>query len=302
MSKVVKGFFYGSVSAATYGLIPLFALPVMAKGIYFDSILCYRFFVASVALGCLMFLRKESFRVSSRELMTLIGLGVLFASSAMFLFWSYRLMAAGIASTILFLYPVFVAVLMATLFHEKISWLTQVAIGVALTGVAMLYLGDGDSRLSMGGILVVLMSALTYAVYIIVINKSNVSGMNGQKITFYAMIVAMTLFLIKSQFSGGLQVLPDRQAVLNVVLLGFIPTVISCVAMVSSVHYIGSTYTAVLGAMEPLTAVGVGILVFKEPFTPNLAMGIVLIVVAVTLIVLAGVLLPRLRFRFNSEK
>lgn len=290
MSNVVKGFFYGSVSAATYGLIPLFALPVMAKGIYFDSILCYRFCIAALALAGLMLMGKQSFRVSRLELLTLSILGILFASSAMFLFWSYRLMAAGIASTILFLYPVFVAVLMATLFKEKISWLTQAAIVVALSGVALLYMGDGQTTLSFGGILVVLMSALTYAIYIIVINKSNVRHMNGRKITFYAMIMAMSVFFIKAQFTGGLQSLPDMNAVINVVLLGFIPTVISCVTMVSSVHYIGSTYTAVLGAMEPLTAVCVGILVFGEPFTPNLAVGILLIILAVTMIVLSDVI------------
>lgn len=295
MGNVAKGFFYGSVSAATYGLIPLFALPVMAKGVYFDSILSYRFLVASLALGALMLVRKESFRVSRRELLTLMGLGCLFASSAMFLFWSYRLMAAGIASTILFLYPVFVAVLMASLFREKISWLTRVAIGIALAGVALLYLGDDNSKLSMAGVVIVLMSALTYAIYIIVINKSNVREMNGRKITFYAMVTAMALFFMKAQFNGGLQALPDGGAIMNVVLLGFIPTVVSCVTMVSSVHYIGSTYTAVLGAMEPLTAVCVGIWVFGEPFTPGLAMGIVLIITAVTLIVLSGAILKSMR-------
>lgn len=289
-----KGFIYGSISAATYGLIPLFTLPVMAKGIYFDSILCFRFLIASLALGVLMLIRKESFRVNRSELLTLGLLGGLFAASAMFLFWSYRLMAAGIASTILFLYPVFVAVLMSTLFGEKISWLTRLAIVIALTGVALLYMGDGDTTLSLLGIMVVLSSALLYACYIVVINKSNVQHLSGQKITFYAMVVAMGLFFVKSQFNGGLQRLPDWESVLNIILLGIIPTVISCVTMVYSVQYIGSTYTAVLGAMEPLTAVGVGILVFHEPFTLNLAGGILLIIISVTLIILSPLILKSL--------
>lgn len=286
MSKT-KGFIYASISAATYGLIPLFALPVMAKGVHFDSILCYRFLVASVALAGLMMVRKESFRISRCELFTLVGLGCLFASSAMFLFWSYQFMAAGIASTILFLYPVFVAILMATLFRERISLLTQVAIGIAMCGVVLLYGGDGDAKISLIGILIVLMSALTYAFYLIGIHKSNVQMMDGKKITFYAMLVAMSLFFMKAQFTGGLQALPDNAAILNIVLLGMIPTVVSCVTMVLSVHYIGSTNTAVFGVMEPLTAVAVGICVFSEPFTLNLALGIVLVIIAVILIILS---------------
>lgn len=292
--STTKGFIYGSISAATYGLIPLFALPVMAKGVYFDTILCYRFLVAASAIAGIMLIRRESFRISSREFVTLIGLGCLFASSAMFLFWSYRLMAAGIASTILFLYPIFVAILMFTLFKEKISWLTSLAITIAITGVALLYLGDGNSKLSLFGIAIVLMSALTYALYIIVINKSNVQHMSGQKITFYAMLVATTLFFIKSQFGEGLQALPDWQSAVNILLLAIIPTVVSCITMVYSVQNIGSTYTAVLGAMEPLTAVCVGILVFHEPFTPNLAAGILLIIIAVVLIILSGIILKSL--------
>lgn len=289
-----KGFIFGSISAATYGLIPLFALPIMAKGVFFDSILCYRFLVAATAIACLMLIRKESFRIHRRELLTLIGLGCLFASSAMFLFWSYRLMAAGIASTILFLYPVFVAVLMTTLFREKISWLVHFAILVAISGVAMLYMGDSNGKISIGGIGIVLLSALTYALYIIVVNKSNVRNMGGLKLTFYSMTVAMCLFFIKAQCGDGLQALPDWQALLNLILLGIIPTVISCVTMVYSVQYIGSTYTAVLGAMEPLTAVGVGICVFGEPFTPNLAAGIFLIIAAVTIIILSKTILKSL--------
>lgn len=290
-----KGFIYGSISAATYGLIPLFALPIMAKGVYFDSILCYRFLIAALSIACLMVIRKESFRVHRRQLLTLGGLGCLFASSAMFLFWSYSLMAAGIASTILFLYPVFVAILMTTLFREKISWLVHLAILIALSGVALLYMGDGGGKISIGGIIIVLFSALTYALYLIVVNKSNVQNMGGLKLTFYAMSVASCLFFVKALSGQGLQALPDWQSGLNLVLLGIIPTVVSCVAMVYSVQYIGSTYTAVLGAFEPLTAVCVGVFVFGEPFTPALSAGITLIILAVTIIILSNIILKNLK-------
>ena len=245
-----KGLIYGSISAGTYGLIPLFALPIMVKGIYFDSILCYRFLIAALSIACLMIIRKESFRVRRQELLTLAGLGCLFASSAMFLFWSYNLMAAGIASTILFLYPVFVAILMTTLFHEKVSWLVHLAILIAISGVAMLYMGDGDGRISIAGIIIVLFSALTYALYLIVVNKSNVRNMGGLKLTFYAMSVASCLFFVKAMCGHGLQVLPDWQAGLNLLLLAIIPTVVSCITMVYSVQHIGSTYTAVLGHLS----------------------------------------------------
>lgn len=73
----------------------------------------------------------------------------------------------------------------------------------------------------------------------------------------------------------------------NLILLAIVPTVISNITLVLAVHNIGGTLTAVLGAVEPITAVCVGILVFSEPFTPNLAVGILLIIIAVTMIILS---------------
>lgn len=282
-----KGYFYGCLSSATYGLIPLFTLPMMAKGMVFDSILFYRFLCATIAIGCLMAFRGESFRVEKKAIMPLVVLGILFAFSALFLFWGYTFMAAGIASTILFLYPVFVTLLMAFMFHEKVSWITQFAIGLAFVGVALLYKGDVGEALNPVGVIIVLLSSLSYATYIIMVNKSAVQGISGSKLTFYAMLVSACFFFVKAQTNGGLQSLPDWETVMNILLLAIVPTVVSCISMVYSVHYIGSTSTAVLGAMEPVTAVCVGALVFGEPFTSNLAIGILLIIMSVTLIILS---------------
>jgi drug/metabolite transporter (DMT)-like permease len=56
--------------------------------------------------------------------------------------------------------------------------------------------------------------------------------------------------------------------------------------MTIAVHEVGATPTAIMGALEPLTAVAIGVLVFGELFTIKLAVGIVLILSAVLLIVL----------------
>lgn len=285
MSKL-KGYLYGSISAATYGLVPLFSLPVMAKDISFDTILCYRFLIASLIIAGVMTVKKISFRVSGKELSTLFVLGLLFALCAIFLLSSYKYMAAGIATTILFLYPLFVAIIMAVFFKEKINKITGFCMAIAMGGVAMLYAGDKGGPLNPMGILYIILSGLTYAFYIVTVNKSNVSRMGGLKLTFYSMSIASLLFFIKALLGEGLQQLPDSSAYINMLLLGLVPTVISCVTLVYAVQYIGSTYTAVLGALDPVTAVIVGVFVFAEPFTTNLAAGILMIIGAVTLIIL----------------
>ncbi|MEG1288949.1 MAG: DMT family transporter [Bacteroidales bacterium] len=288
MSKF-KGYLYGSIAAATYGLVPLFSLPIMAKDVPFDTILCYRFFIASIVIAGVMLYKKISFKVTKKEFTTLSLLGLLFALCAIFLLCSYEYMAAGIATTILFLYPLFVAIIMAVMFKERINKTTWMCMAIAIGGVAMLYLGDGASgTLNTTGIIAIILSGLAYALYIVTVNKSNVQNMGGLKLTFYSMSIASILFCIKALLGEGLQPLPDSEAYINMVLLGIIPTVISCVTLVYAVQYIGSTYTALLGALDPVTAVIVGIIVFSEPFTTNLAIGILMIIGAVTLIILSG--------------
>ena len=297
----VKGYFWGCLSSSTYGLIPLFAIPILAKGMLYDSLLFYRFTCTSLLIAIMMLFEKESFAITRKDLLPLISLGVLFALSAQCLFWGYQYLAVGTAATILFLYPVFVALLMAVLFKEKIPKISQLAIVIAFWGVSLLYKGENGTTLNSFGVGLLLLSAFMYALYIVIVNKSSVRNMAGSKLTLYAMVFSSIFFLVKSLLSGGIQAFPDTMSVVDLVMLALLSTVISNIAMVYSVQYIGSTATAVLGAMEPLTAVCVGIFAFNELFTKNLAMGILLIVIAVSLIVLSDFISKKIKFRLPHK-
>ncbi|WP_301705415.1 DMT family transporter [uncultured Parabacteroides sp.] len=283
----LKGFAFGILTSATFGLIPLFTLPLMAKGMQFDSILFYRFLFAALALTGIMAAKKESFHVEKREIPVLVLLGFFYTASAMFLFWGYNFMSAGIATTLHFTYPIFVTLIMLLVFREKTSWITLMAIVLAICGVARLSINEGEMKLSAVGVFIVLLSAVGYALYIATVNKSRVQRMTGRKLTFYVFIVSTILFAIKAGTNEGIQPVPDIMSLVNLILLAIVPTVISNITLVLAVHNIGGTLTAVLGAVEPITAVCVGVLVFSEPFTPDLATGILLIIIAVTLIILS---------------
>lgn len=291
----IKGFAYGILTAATFGLIPLFTLPLMAKGMQYDSILFYRFLLAALALTGIMAAGKESFRVEKRDIPVLVLLGFFYTISAMFLFWGYSFMSAGIATTLHFTYPIFVTLIMSVFFREKTSWITLMAIILAVCGVGRLSIGEGEMEVNARGVVIVLLSAVGYALYITTVNKSRVQRMSGRKLTFYVFIVSTGLFAIKAATNQGIQPIPDTVSFINLVLLAIVPTVISNITLVQAVHNIGGTLTAVLGAMEPVTAVGVGVLIFAEPFTPNLALGIGLIIVAVILIILSKSIQKALR-------
>lgn len=306
MSPRLKGFIYGVVTSVTFGLIPLFTLPLMREGMLSDSILFYRFFVSTIALGLVMLIKHESFSISLRDLPIIFVLALFYTASALFLLYGYEVMGAGVATTIHFTYPVFVTLLMLILFREKVSLVTMLAILLAIGGVAKLSLHGTTLRLNTTGVIVVLLSALGYASYIIAVNKSRLKNLHSRKLAFYVFAFTMLVFFIKDIAGSGIQPIPDLGSAVNIILLAVAPTVISNITLLLAVRNIGGTLTSILGALEPVTAVCIGALVFSEAFTWSEFIGIVLILTAVVLIILnkgiqsnLTVLLKRIRPRHS---
>ena len=285
MNDKVKGFVVGAVAAATYGMNPLFALPLYKEGLSADSVLFYRYSMAVAMLGVIMKFRKQSFALERRELLPLVIGGHLFSGPSLFLFLSYRHMDAGIASTILFVYPVMVAVIMALFFHEKITPVTVFSIVLALSGIALLYKGGDGGPLSFAGITLVMLSALAYAIYIVGVKVSALRELPGAVLTFYALLFGLSIYVVRLKFGLELQWIPSWTALANILMIAFLPTVISLVCTALAIRYIGATPTAILGALEPVTAVFFGVMVFGEQLTFRLATGIVMIIVSVSLII-----------------
>lgn len=194
MSAKVKGFLYGVATSVTFGLIPLFTLPLMQAGLASDSILFYRFVTATAALGLMMLVKKESFKVSWRDLLVIVPLAVFYTASSMFLLYGYEVMGAGVATTLHFTYPVFVTLLMLVLFRERASWVTWTAVVLAICGVAKLSLNGTELKLDPVGVGIVLLSAVGYASYIIAVNKSRVKDMHSRKLAFYVFVFTALIF------------------------------------------------------------------------------------------------------------
>lgn len=296
MNTTVKGYAYGAIAAASYGLNPLFTLPLYKAGLTPDSVLFYRYGLAVVMLGILMKLQKQSFALRRKEVLLLFVMGMLMAFSSLALFISYNYMAAGIASTILFIYPVLVAVIMAVFFKEKLSMITILSIALAFFGISLLYKGDGET-LSFVGTVLVLISSLTYALYIIGVNRSVLRDMPTSKLTFYALVFGASVFFVRLKFGASLSPIHEPLLWLNPIALALFPTVISLVTMAKAVHYVGSTPTAILGALEPITALFFGVMIFGEPLTPRIVLGIILVLSAVTLIIVGKSLVKTIRIR-----
>lgn len=298
MNAKAKGYILGSIAAASYGMNPLFALPLYKAGMDPDSVLFFRYLFAIPLLGIMIKARGRSFKIQRKETFPLIIMGLLVALSSLTLFLSYNYMAAGIASTLLFVYPIMVALIMAMVFKEKLALQTIVCMLLTLGGIGLLYKSEDGSTLSLIGTLLVFASSLSYAIYIVGINQTSLKNVATLKVTFYVLLFGLSLFVARLLYSGVLNT-PDQWYLwANLLALAVFPTAISFLCTTGAIQYIGSTPTAILGALEPVTAIFFGIAVFGESLTVRESFGLVMIIVAVTFVIAGGNITSQLvRFR-----
>ncbi|CAH0181630.1 DMT family transporter [Chryseobacterium sp. Bi04] len=283
----LRGYMLGTLSAVSYGLIPIFILPIKQAHFSVDVTLFYRFFFSALLVGGYLLYSKESFKINKKELLILAVLGICYALSSEFLFLGYDFLTPGIASTVLFIYPVIVALIMFFFYKEKLNRLSIVSLLFAFAGVIVLCLKGNGLDINFTGLGVVMLSSLFYALYMVIVNKSDLK-VSGFKLSFYSMLITSLFFMTKTGLEGGSLTIPSLSLFFNFLIFAFLTTVISSLCLVYAIKYIGSTPTAILGALEPVVAVMVSVLIFHEKFTTNLFIGITLILLAVTLNVIAG--------------
>lgn len=318
MSDKVKGSIYGIVSAVSYGLNPLGGLQLGADGVNTHTILFSRFSLAIALFAIMLLFRavkgnpsglkerlKQQFLLShcakhrtpvkkglasriSHSAWALVAiLGVMFAISALSLYFSYLYMDSGIASTLLFVYPIIVALIMAAFFHERITIITVASLALALCGIGLLNDGGSSSSgFNAVGCTFVMISALAYSLYIVILNRWKVK-IPTIILNMYVMAICAVCIALHSLTAPEfhLMMLPSAHAFGYAMMLAIVPTMISLVTMTRSIELIGSTPTAIMGSFEPITAVVVGVTIFHEAFTTNIAMGILLIILGVVSII-----------------
>ena len=286
MSKSGKGFMLGVVAAVSYGTNPLFAVPLYASGMSTESVLFYRYGFATLILAAIMLIRGESFRLPRRALLPMAAMGIVFALSSLLLFEAYRHMDVGIASTLLFMEPVFLALIMRVVYHEHLSTGTVASIAICVLGIILLCNPGPGARVTDTGVLLVMLSAIAYGIYMAMVNKSAAGRLPGMPLTFYSLLFGMTVFAFATRgFTAVQPVSPDIVSIVCVAGIAVVPTIVSLVAVNVAIQDIGAVPVSILGALEPITGALVGVLLFGEVLTPRGAAGMVLIIGAVMLLV-----------------
>lgn len=288
MSPTLKGTIAGLVAAICYGLIPLFTIPIKngeaANRLSDCSIMFYRFALATLIIAVLMLITRRSFKITRGELVTLTYLAFLSDGSALFLIDGYNYLSSGVATTIHFMYPVVTTIMMMVFYNEARKVSTLLAVLLAVAGVGVLS-WQSNGQTSLHGVVIELISACCYAFYLIRVNRSRVRNMDGMKLTFYVMGIGALIFGAEALRQDEFQLITTGVQASHLLLLGIVCTVVTNLCLVMAVQRIGSTMTAVLGALEPLTAVALGCLLMGEDITLNVVLGICLIIPSVIIII-----------------
>lgn len=288
--NAIIGYPAGIITGVTYGLNPLFAIPLMQAGAATESILLFRYGIAVVLLGLFLWLSGQSFRITKRQAGVLLALGLLYTCSSLCLFEAYKFIASGLATTLVFLYPVLVAIIMV-FFRVVPSWPVWLAIVMTFVGVIMMtHSSSPADAVNPIGIALAIGSATVYAAFIVIINRSKAIGnISNTLLTFYALLIGAVVFGVRIQVADVpvMAGLNSASAWLLLIGLAVLPTIVSTASLAIATRNIGATKASVMGVFEPITAILIGTLMFHEPLTPNIVIGIIIAVAAVVFMVQA---------------
>ena len=286
-----NGIFYASISSASFGFSPLFSLCLLAAGLSGFDVLSYRWLVAGIVLMIYAVCKKKSLRLNSfDEAWKVIMLSILRSVTSITLLLGYANISSGIASTINFMYPVIVTICMMVFFGEKRSGIDFIAIIASILGVYLLASGDsivvegGNTKL---GLICSLISAFSFAAYYIVMKQARADKIEVVKFTTWIMMLSAFYFIVCAIiFEGKLTIVTDGKSWLNILGLGLWATMVSSITGVKAIRRIGPTYTSILGALQPVTALLLGVLFLGEHLYLRSCIGIAVILVAVSIIVM----------------
>jgi len=281
-----RGYILAALAAALYGTNPVFAVPLYTGGMNPTSVLLFRYILSVPIIVVIMLVRNTSFSLRKEEVGPVAVLGILMSLSSLGLFASYEYLNAGVASTLLFIYPIMVAVMMIFFFHEKFKMTVAVCLVLMSAGLLMLMKPQEGGSVSMMGLLLVFLSSLTYALYIVMVNVSKaIRAVPTTKLLFYTLVWGCILFLVVILVKDPLTMPEDASDWMNLVALAVLPTAISLFCTTRAIQLIGSTPTAILGALEPVTAVIMSFFVLGQPVSLTEICGGLLIIVATTIVV-----------------
>lgn len=283
--KQTKGILYIILSSTSFGVMPVLAKLSYSKGMSTYTVLFLRFGLAALMLLCYLFLKGISLKLTRREAVMVAGLGAFgYSATALGLFLSYRYISSGLATNILYIYPVIVTVVSLFLYKEKFYTAKAISLALCVLGVFTMA-GDTSSKISPKGILLALASAGFYSFYVLGTSHSEVKKINSFVMTFYLSVTASAIMFVIGLFSNNLNLSTiTSYSLICIILLALISTVVALMAFLEGVRIIGPSNASILSTLEPVVSLILGVLILKENLTLRIASGCFMIILSVLIL------------------
>lgn len=264
MQKKHTGFLAVIISGIIFGCMPLLAKIVYQNGGNAINLVFWRFFISIIPLYIIIKRNKNiSLKLTKREIKQIILLGVVgYSGTAVLLFLSYNYITTGMATTLHFVYPILVILACALFYKEKINRIKVISVILCSLGILMLY--DGNTSGSLLGIVLAFASGITYAFYVIYIDKSGLKFINSIKLTLYISIVGSIIMLGFSIVTGQFTINLNPMGWLFSIILSLVVSLGATTLLSVGIKFIGAQNSSILSTLEPITSVIIGVVVFGE--------------------------------------
>lgn len=279
-----KGFLAALVSGILFGCMPFLAKNIYANGGNAINLVFWRFFISIPVLYIIIKNNKSvSFKITKEEFKKIILVSSIgYAGTAILLFLSYDYICTGMATTIHFIYPIFVILENMIFFNEKEDYVKIVSVILCTAGILILY--GGDSNVSVFGMGLAFLSSITYSFYVLYLDKSGLKVMHPIKLTFYLCLVASVIMFVFSVLTGAFTIKLSPLGWLLTSVLSISISLGAVTLLSVGISIIGPQNSAILSTFEPITSVIIGILAFDEKFSIKIFIGCILILTSVILI------------------
>lgn len=229
-------------------------------------------------------------KVTPRQLTlyALSGLGLLGTSS--FYYWAMELTSFSTAAVLMYTAPIIVMVISVLFLGERFTWIKALGLLGAFFGCCLVTGIIGNSRFSLVGILVGLLSGISYSMYNICVKLEMNHGDHPIGATTYCFIFSFlaSLFFIDPVESVTMVLNSPIEALISIAGMGFFIGAFPYLVYTFAMQKIPAGVASAMACIEPMTASIISVLFLHEKMTVFSAMGIILILGSVVLLALEG--------------
>ena len=258
-----------------------------------SDIVLLRTFLGALSLIILVTTQRHKLQAPSRprEAAALILSGAALGASWIFLFRAYQTIGVGISSLLYYCGPIIVMALSPLIFGEKLTGGIITGFIAVACGAFLIAAQGLGGNMPVAGIACGIASAFCYALMVIASKGApHIEGLENSTLQVsaaFATALVLTLITqgVPSFFSPSIAVSIDWRAV---AMLGVVNTGLGCLLYFSAVAKLPVQTVAVVGYLEPLSAVVFSVVLLGEAVTPVRLMGAALIIGGAIFCELAG--------------